>query len=289
MTDPDSASWRAWLAYRDSTTGKDHKAPKRNAGAYLNLFTGSGDRISIDEIRKLASEPRDQHRGGGGQILWDRACRYLRLRERLVLDPDDPEGFVNAVFDPDAWIGSDNADPNVAKQDMQLLLDKAMALLKESKEESRDFDSEKQDPIAQVAKRLRYQIATREPFVVGEGIDLQVATLWGAKGVTADHVYVLGLCKATIPGERREEYPGTDLDFYERQRRLFYVSLTRSKRTLVLSRAQYIQRTNAIRMGLGVAPGKSPTATLEMCPFLRDIINFLPKAVPGDKWPGVVG
>jgi superfamily I DNA/RNA helicase len=52
-----------------------------------------------------------------------------------------------------------------------------------------------------------------------------VATLWGAKGVTAEHVYILGVCEEGIPGERRDEYPGTEADYMEEQRRLFYVSI----------------------------------------------------------------
>ncbi len=65
---------------------------------------------------------------------------------------------------------------------------------------------------------------------------LEIATLWGAKGVTADHVYILGLCAEALPGERKDDYPGTDEDHHEEQRRLFYVSITRTTKTLVMSR-----------------------------------------------------
>jgi hypothetical protein len=41
--------------------------------------------------------------------------------------------------------------------------------------------------------------------------------LWGAKGVTADHVYIIALCEEAIPGTRREEYPGSNLEFKEEQ------------------------------------------------------------------------
>jgi len=77
---------------------------------------------------------------------------------------------------------------------------------------------------------LRYQIATRDPFATDETPDIQVATFWGAKGVTAEHVYILGLCDEAIPGTKREEYPGTDAEYIDEQRRLFYVSLTRAKK-----------------------------------------------------------
>jgi superfamily I DNA/RNA helicase len=140
--------------------------------------------------------------------------------------------------------------------------------------------------LREVARRLRYQIATREPFVPDETADIQVATLWGAKGVTADHVYAIGLCDEAIPGTRREEYPGTDRDYEEEQRRLFYVSITRSKRTLVLSRGEGIKPGDAARLGMSVTSTSRYWATLTMSRFLRDIIKYLPTAKRGDVWPG---
>ncbi|HWW82912.1 MAG TPA: 3'-5' exonuclease, partial [Vicinamibacterales bacterium] len=83
-------------------------------------------------------------------------------------------------------------------------------------------------------------MGTREPFVADQTADLQVTTLSGAKGITAEHVYVLGMCQEAIPGARRDEYPGTEQEYVDEQRRLFYVSITRTKRTLVLSRPRFI-------------------------------------------------
>ena len=119
-----------------------------------------------------------------------------------------------------------------------------------------------------------------------ETADLQVATLWGAKGVTAEHVYVLVLCDEAIPGSRREEYPGTDREYEEEQRRLFYVSITRSKKTLVLSRGKSIRKGDALRIGLSVGTGGGYWVDLTMSRFLRDIIKFLPRAQPGESWAG---
>ena len=140
--------------------------------------------------------------------------------------------------------------------------------------------------LREIARRLRQQIATRETNAENDATQLQVATLWGAKGVTAEHVYILGVCEEGIPGERREEYPGTEADYIEEQRRLFYVSITRSKQTLVISRAARIRRGDAQRLGLAVGDAGGFWATLRMSPFLRDIINLLPQAVAGDQWGG---
>jgi superfamily I DNA/RNA helicase len=168
---------------------------------------------------------------------------------------------------------------------MELVLAKACDICQEL--QSDNLDSTAQEQLKGVARRLRYHIATREPFVPDVTSDLQIATLWGAKGVTADYVYVIGLCEEAIPGTRREEYPSTDLEFEEEQRRLFYVSITRSKKTLVLSRADSIARGGqAKQLGLHVSGGGRFRADLNMSPFLRDIIDDLPNAESGEDWRG---
>ncbi len=89
--------------------------------------------------------------------------------------------------------------------------------------------------------------------------------------------------------ERRLEYPGTEEEFLEEQRRLFYVSITRSKCTLVLSRAKRIRRGAARRLGLSVNGWNQHWANLEMCPFLRDIMPCLPEAQDGDSMSALLG
>lgn len=130
-------------------------------------------------------------------------------------------------------------------------------------------------------------MGTREEFVEETPCDIRVATLWGAKGVTADHVYILGVCKEALPGEKREEYPGTEAEYFDEQKRLFYVSITRTKRTLVLSRARQMFRGEAVRLGLA-APGVG-IVRFSMSPFLQDIIELLPGAVAGYAWRGCEG
>ena len=195
-------------------------------------------------------------------------------------------GFVSNLFDPQNWIGGqyDEEKAEGAVLDLQLLREKTLALLKE--EQERKPEDQPQKRLRKVAERLRHQIATNEPLSTGEPSNLQVATLWGAKGVTAEHVYILGACREALPGERRDEYPGTDADYLDEQQRLFYVSITRAKETLVISRALRIRRGPAKQLGLTVTPGSGFWADLKMSPFLHDIMRVLPVAVPGDSWSG---
>jgi ATP-dependent exoDNAse (exonuclease V) beta subunit len=137
-------------------------------------------------------------------------------------------------------------------------------------EEERKPDDQPIQHLGRVAERLRHQIATNEPLETGEPSNLQIATLWGAKGVTAEHVYILGVCKEALPGLRRDEYPGTDAQYVDEQRRLFYVSITRAKTTLVISRALGIGRNRAKQIGLVVTSGSKYWAKLQITLPSRD-------------------
>lgn len=286
LIDPDPPTWRAWLGYRNSNTGDNFKATHRNAAAYLKLLATAGDVITEATINALAEEPRSKSRGAGGSTIWDRAKRFLYLRNKFDWNGEYEMGFVSNLFDPQNWIGGqyDEEKAEGAVLDLQLLREKTLALLKE--EQERKPEDQPQKRLRKVAERLRHQIATNEPLSTGEPSNLQVATLWGAKGVTAEHVYILGACREALPGERRDEYPGTDADYLDEQQRLFYVSITRAKETLVISRALRIRRGPAKQLGLTVTPGSGFWADLKMSPFLHDIMRVLPVAVPGDSWSG---
>lgn len=283
LVDPDAPTWRAWLGYQNPVGGKSYKAPKRNADAYLQFLGASNDSIDEAAVQQLAEKP-SRPSGRGGRNLGQRAKRYAELKTRLQYTGEDAVGFLEALFDDTQWGVGESSDAETAALDMGLILSKTIAIYGELVNDDRG--SSLQDRLRKTAQRLRYQIATREPFAPDEAADLQIATLWGAKGVTAEHVYVIGLCKEAIPGTRREEYPGTDLEFVEEQRRLFYVSITRSRKTLVLSRAQWIPRVKAKQLGLPIRAGSGPLVELQMSPFLRDVIAFLPRAIPGDSWAG---
>jgi len=288
LADPDGPTWRSWLGYENSITGKAFKASKRNAAAYLKVLGEHGDKITDTVVRELAAQPRVQPRGEGGTRLWDRADRFIALRDSLRWDGCSALPLIEEVFDHESyrWVSDQTEHAENARLDMHVVLEKCKDMLADQQtdeEPAADVTAQ----LRRVARRLRYQIATREPFVPGELADIHVSTLWGAKGVTAQNVYVLGLCAETMPGTQREEYPGTVSEYVEEQRRLFYVSLTRSKRTLVLSRPLSILKFAAARLGITAdATGRSSFAPLTMCPFLRDIKSYLPSSQTGENWRG---
>ncbi len=280
---PDAPAWRAWLGYRDPTGAQGPTAGNRNAGAYLVLLQRSDDAITERVIESLASEDRLRRRGAGGANAWDRASRFVALRQTIALDLEDPAAGIKHVLDLSHWPAQSDEERASATLDMALLEKKALEHLATLPQE---WSGRRK--LAAVVDTLRYHIATREPFETKEGIKLKVATLWGAKGATAEHVYVLGLCAEALPGERRPEYPGTDLQYLEEQQRLFYVSLTRAKQTLVLSRFKGIKFSQALRLGLNLPsqPRGQWWARLQPSNLLRDIAAYLPQAVAGDDWEG---
>jgi len=288
LVDPDRPTWRAWLGYKNSSTGNDFQAPNRNAAAYLQLLAAARDVITEATIQALAAERRDKPRGAGGLVIWDRATRFLELRDKFHWDGNDGAAFVSNFYDAQNWIGAeyDAEKAEGAKHDLQLLRDKTLALL-DQEQEARPQE-EPLECLRNVARQMRHQIATNEPLASAEPSDLQVTTLWGAKGVTAEHVYILGVCEEALPGERRDEYPGTESDYVDEQRRLFYVSITRAKETLVISRARRVRRGLAFQLGLAISNGHQFWVDLKMSPFLHDIMNVLPNAVPGESWNGCV-
>jgi superfamily I DNA/RNA helicase len=205
----------------------------------------------------------------------------------MQLNAEDTATFVSSVFDPERWIARECIEAETAKLDMELMRSTALDFLQESLETPPQLSTP--EHLRSVAQKIRYSVATRQPFVTEGAADLKVATLWGAKGVTADHVYILGVCGEAIPGQRRDEYPGTDAEYVEEQKRLFYVSITRTRKTLVLSRSRRVPRGEALRLGLAIRQQDRHHVQLEMSPFMRDIIELLPGGVAGHDWRGCGG
>jgi hypothetical protein len=106
--DPDRATWRAWLGYKNSATGAaDFNAPKRNADAYLRLLTSAKDAITADTIEALVAEERTKPRGSGGTTIWDRAKRFIDPRAPFDWNGENADAFIKMMFDSQHWIGDD--------------------------------------------------------------------------------------------------------------------------------------------------------------------------------------
>ena len=287
MVDPDAPTWRAWFGYQNSPTGKKYLAQKRSSVAYLRFLSECEDKIGAQAVESLAREAKPHLRVEGAKTFYGRAQRFLQLKKAVKWDDLTDAQRLESLFDPQHWIGKKYEEAEAAREDLALLKSQSLELLKETSASS----TSEADELRSVVKDLRYQIATREPMRVSKDAEedgdskprLQIATLWGAKGVTADRVYVVGLCEEALPGDRKEDYPGSDEDFFEEQRRLFYVSITRTTKTLVLSRPKRIQEGLARRLGLTLRVNKR-WSDLHASPFLRRILPLVPESKEGEEW-----
>jgi ATP-dependent exoDNAse (exonuclease V) beta subunit len=102
---------------------------------------------------------------------------------------------------------------------------------------------------------------------------------------------VVGLCDEALPGPWDPDDSGhASEDEHElEQLRLLYVSLTRAKKALVVSRPERIKPGQVAALGLArTRAGSHFWQDLRPCRFLADLDPaLLPAARQGDQWPGI--
>ncbi|HJP59033.1 MAG TPA: 3'-5' exonuclease [Gemmatimonadaceae bacterium] len=107
---------------------------------------------------------------------------------------------------------------------------------------------------------------------------VRVMSLHKSKGLTAKIVVVMGCIEGMIPSIDFEAPMEEQRRSMEEQRRLFYVALTRTTETLILSSATAIPADQAYQMGVRVGPGGRVQASA----FMTDLGRTRPAAVNGD-------
>jgi DNA helicase-2/ATP-dependent DNA helicase PcrA len=278
LGDPgDAAALRAWVGYKSVGDGKGFKAPKRNAPAYVSLLDARGV-LSIESTLEIAQLSPTELSGGGKSLLHERIKRL-----KTLWDAEDrsatAEGLVRSVLDAGRWVTYAGDGGQLAHDDMDRLRAEALAILEERQGLS----------LTGLVRALRYRIATREPLGEGEPPQIRIVTLWGAKGLTADYVYLCGLADEALPGRGDPESTGlNEAEWLDEQRRLLYVSLTRAKRALVISRPKTAKVGELSALGMTVPTGRYATRILHLTRFLGDLDpGLFPEAVDGAGWGGL--
>jgi DNA helicase-2/ATP-dependent DNA helicase PcrA len=274
----DPAALRDWIAYRPpDSAGKKWKAPRRNAAVYQSLRDDG--LLTLVRMREIAEGPVNALSGSGRGDVHARASRLCSILDEV---PEaDVRLTVEHVLDPERWLTEANATPDLARHDLERLRREALRMLDEADEDV---------PLSRLVEDLRSRIATREPIGQEETPGVEIVTLWGAKGLTADFTYIVGLCDEALPGPHDEDETGLTLGEHElEQQRLLYVSLTRAKRALVISRPTRIKRGEVPALGLERRWGTNPWwQDLHVCRFLRNLSrDALPDSVPGNEWAGL--
>ena len=91
---------------------------------------------------------------------------------------------------------------------------------------------------------------------------VRVMSLHKSKGLTADLVIVMGCIEGIIPSLPKNVPEAERQKVLEEQRRLFYVSITRTRRILVLSSVTGLPRNVAYKMNVAVRPKGHQAGTI---------------------------
>jgi DNA helicase-2/ATP-dependent DNA helicase PcrA len=128
------------------------------------------------------------------------------------------------------------------------------------------------------------RISITQPERPSETAHIRVMSLHRSKGLNADHVIVVGFVEGLIPRRDRYDTFAVETRAIEEQRRLFYVAITRAKKTLVVSSVQELPRDLAHKMGVRVLGGDRETARTIASTFLSELGPEWPHAISGEDW-----
>jgi superfamily I DNA/RNA helicase len=116
-----------------------------------------------------------------------------------------------------------------------------------------------------------------------QGNAVRIMSLHKSKGLTARLVVIAGCAAGIIPSIDFDAPIAEQERQRQEQRRLFYVGITRSTETLILSSAVRASRRVALLMKMPVRPGVGDLA-LTASPFLAELGPHAPQSVRANVW-----
>ena len=129
-----------------------------------------------------------------------------------------------------------------------------------------------------------------QPDLPGVNDDIiRVMSLQKSKGLTAKCVVVVGCMEGVLPLLRPDNSQSERKQAYEEQRRLFYVALTRTTETLVLSSAVTGSFRDLVTMGISPKWGVKGISNIHSSPFLSELGASAPQVVSGNAWRAALG
>jgi DNA helicase-2/ATP-dependent DNA helicase PcrA len=129
-----------------------------------------------------------------------------------------------------------------------------------------------------------------QPELPGERDDIiRIMSLHKSKGLTAKCVVVVGCVAGALPTISPGLSPIEQNQTIEEQRRLFYVAITRTSQTLVLSSAATAPFGESMQMGLPSIRRMGTNAVLQASPFMSELGNSVPATMSGNQWRTQLG
>jgi DNA helicase II / ATP-dependent DNA helicase PcrA len=190
--------------------------------------------------------------------------RFAQLEQRLAaLMPMDIPELVDSLF-------PDNNQDTAAVRQVALLI----------------------APNVQTPHELLDELRTdiTQPELPGtQGTPIRIMSLHKSKGLTARLVVIAGCVTGIIPSIDPQAPLAEQNRQTQEQRRLFFVGLTRSTETLVLSSAVRMPYAAALKMGMQVAARSGPNAILQASPFLAELGPSAPQPTSGNAWRALLG
>ena len=134
------------------------------------------------------------------------------------------------------------------------------------------------------------RVSITQPELPGsQGNAVRIMSLHKSKGLTARLVIIAGCVSGIIPSIDFDASLAEQDRQRQEQRRLFYVGVTRSTETLVLSSAVRMPYGAALRMRMPVVARSGAFAILQASSFLADLGPTAPAVTPGAAWRAQLG
>jgi len=147
-------------------------------------------------------------------------------------------------------------------------------------------------PNVQTQRELLDQLRTdiTQPELPGtQGPAIRIMSLHKSKGLTARLVVIAGCVSGILPSIDSSASLAEQNRQRQEQRRLFYVGITRSTETLILSSAVRMPYGQAMHMRMPVIPGPYGMAILQASPFLSELGADAPNPIDAATWRATVG
>ncbi len=118
---------------------------------------------------------------------------------------------------------------------------------------------------------------------------IRIMSQYKSKGLSADHVIIVGCINGLMPRRNEKESSEGQLCFYEEQRRLFYVAISRTRKTLVISTFVKMPTELAHRTRATIYGPTSQYANVRSSDFINELGSSRPEVLPGDDWLEMLG